>query len=240
MSELQVNMQLPSSSAKFNTDGRTDERTKKLVTEVESLSVVDARRAHDRLATIGEIIDHGVLRTADRHPVIRSGEREPIPSHTRNAVWWRDRGWCELCGDKTQVEGEWELDHIIPWSAGGSDDTTNLRVLCATHNQQRSNHVDPFERPRMAATWWCSRCYSRAWVERDGLPICPTHVSEDWTEASLGMGVPAKCRVMSTYLRARGAGEEMPTWHHMPRIEATWAMAYCAHCKSPGLTDRPL
>lgn len=27
-----------------------------------------------------------------------------------------------------------QIDHVKPWSLGGSDDLTNLRVLCRTHN----------------------------------------------------------------------------------------------------------
>lgn len=240
MSEVQVNMQLPTSSAKFNTDGRTDGLTKKVVTEDESLSVVDARDGYDGIATVGEIIERGVIRTAARHPIIRTGERDPIPSHVRSAVWFRDRGRCELCGTKERIEGDWELDHITPWSAGGSDDTTNLRVLCQTHNQQRSNHVDPFERPRRAATWWCTRCFSRSWVVRDGIPVCNTHVAEYWREGALGAGDYTRCRVMFAYMRARDNGLELPTWHERPGITETWALAYCAHCNSTGLTDRAL
>lgn len=223
MSEVEVNMPSPPA----NTDGRTDVRTKKLVADVDQLSVVDARQGDDRMATVGEILTRGVLRTTARHPILRTGDRTPLPGHVRLAVFYRDRGRCELCPTNAEYPDEWECDHIIPWSAGGSDDSTNLRVLCKPHNQQRSNHVDPLERPRTPVTWWCVNCYSEEWNTADGIPTCPTHA-------------PTKCRVMRAYQHSRDELATLPAWHQRPRIVETWTIAYCAHCGRTAPTDRPL
>lgn len=48
-----------------------------------------------------------------------------IPLKIRRAVIKRDNSICVICGK----EGK-EIDHIIPFSAGGKHEITNLRLLC--------------------------------------------------------------------------------------------------------------
>jgi hypothetical protein len=217
----------------LNTDGRTDGRTYGLVQLDSTLAAVDAHaRTADRMTAVGELLASGsIWRTDERHPVVRSGERDEIPVHVRSAVWWRDRGRCELC--QAPIDGPWHLDHITPWSAGGSDRTTNLRILCEPHNLQRSNHVDPTERPRMAATWWCLNCHRQPWEiwhESDGTTRarCPRH------------GFGKACRVRRGLEWA--LDNDLPDWHARDGIDeaAKLTIAYCAHCDAPGLTDQPL
>lgn len=81
------------------------------------------------------------LETGDdgRYPVIRTKfteERRPLAEHVRLLVFRRDHYRCVFCGKQG---GRLEADHIIPWSAGGSDDMDNLRTLCHWCNQERSN-----------------------------------------------------------------------------------------------------
>lgn len=232
-SEVQVNMQVGSSSTKFNTDGRTDVRTKNLLPTVDQVTLVDARRGEDGFATLGQVIEEGLWPTGERHPVIRSGERAPIPSHVRAAVWFRDKGRCRLCPPETKL-GEWHIDHINPWSAGGPDTTDNLRVLCAKHNLERSNQVIPDERPEVPVTWWCERCYMRdehTWDYYDRLPpTCPIH---RWR----GSYEQSSCRVQRAYWRALKDDGEMPTWHRREHgLTGLHTTAYCAHCDLRGLT----
>lgn len=94
-----------------------------------------------------------------RHPVKRCGEREPLPDHVRLAVIRRDDARCKNCGTWCRYM-DIEIDHILPRSAGGSDSTKNLRVLCRYCNQERSNFIDQWgeERRILPATWWCSAC----------------------------------------------------------------------------------
>ena len=190
--------------------------------------------------------DHRRARDAQegRHPIVRTGKRNEIPRHTRSAVWLRDGGRCELCGwARVHQEQAWHLDHIKPWSAGGSDDTTNLRVLCERHNIERSNFVHPFERPRRAATWWCVNCFSidHRWEWNDeGAPTwCQNH-NETYDPLDERMW---RCRVVEGMRATHAMTGEWPTWFDRPLIEGyedEMTIAYCAHCDAPGLTPYPL
>lgn len=103
-----------------------------------------------------------------RWPVIRTGERIELPRWYRRAIARRD-GWaCRICHAIDQGE-QWEVDHIIPWSAGGSDDSTNLRLTCQACNQQRGNRADPFARSMPPVISQCedegygAPCDTRVW-----------------------------------------------------------------------------
>lgn len=89
-----------------------------------------------------------------RHPVLRTGEREPIAPYKRRLIYERDGFTCQHCGGIFCLE----LDHVIPWSANGSDRSDNLRTLCSTCNDERSNYIDP-DPPRLvgvtATCYWC-------------------------------------------------------------------------------------
>lgn len=166
-----------------------------------------------------------------RWNVVRSGEREPIPAHVRAAVWYRDQGRCADCLPEHPRGDVLHLDHIVPWSAGGPDATANLRLLCESHNIERSNYVD-FARPLRPATWWCANCYDRdahAWEYAGPYVQCPRHGGD------LRL-TNARCRVARAYGRAWVKREGVPTWHQRPMLTKFDQIAYCAHCDAPGLT----
>lgn len=208
------------------------------------LSTHLGRRAReaDEFTTIGDVLAIGLWPGGERHPVVRKGERAPIASHVRAAIWYRDHGQCRMC-PPGQVDGVWHLDHIKPWSAGGSDRSENLRILCERHNLERSNYVIAEERQELPATWWCSRCYmgdDHVWDYRDGLPRCPQH---PWfTDLTGDKPVPIRsphCSVQRGYLRSFDADGLWPTWHQLDRglePEDLGTIAYCAHCHMPGVT----
>ena len=179
--------------------------------------------------TISDVIEN----LGKRHEVIRTGERAEIPAHVRSAVWFRDNGRCRMCtwGDGSVTGRSWHLDHVIPWSAGGPDDSTNLRVLCERHNVERSNFYDLAEiQPQRPVTWWCINCFSPEMCERwewvDGIPLdCPLH--------PYGEG----CRVIAGYQRVMQLTGTYPDWHQRDPIEGEYGpIAYCAHCDAPAPT----
>ncbi|HKM00695.1 MAG TPA: Lin1244/Lin1753 domain-containing protein [Sedimentibacter sp.] len=51
-------------------------------------------------------------------------------------VFKRDNYTCQYCG---QIGGKLEADHIIPFSKGGSDETSNLITSCRKCNRQKKD-----------------------------------------------------------------------------------------------------
>jgi len=76
--------------------------------------------------------------TCERWEFRRSGIRRHIPPRQRWLIFERDGKCCRNCGDHLSIKTA-QLDHIMPWSAGGSDCSCNLRILCGPCNEWRSN-----------------------------------------------------------------------------------------------------
>lgn len=107
----------------------------------------------------------------ERWPLIRLGRRQPIPRYVRRGVYERDGGRCLSCGLSLTM-AEAQLDHIIPWSAGGSDSSVNLRILCEPCNYDRSNFrswLDVWGAQRPPIAFYCSDCLHR---DRYGEETC--------------------------------------------------------------------
>jgi hypothetical protein len=59
----------------------------------------------------------------------RSRQRTPISGSIKYRVPTRAKGRCECCGAH-EHQRALEVDHIVPRNQGGSDDLSNLQVLC--------------------------------------------------------------------------------------------------------------
>lgn len=70
-------------------------------------------------------------------------ERCSFPKWLKDALFNREKGRCTLCGsDLTQllaVDNAPQIDHIVPISIGGTNDPTNLQLICAACNRKKSN-----------------------------------------------------------------------------------------------------
>jgi hypothetical protein len=154
------------------------------------------------ISALAEQVEHA----QDRWPVVRTGEREPIDDGTRLLVKLRDGFACVWCYRKADLV----LDHIVPWSAGGSDHPTNLRTLCWTCNEHRSNRRYAGDTdPRLPFAIACTRCdppeeddwngLLRAWCLMCRRPCraLPQHVdqapasdAQAWAELAARQAVP--------------------------------------------------
>lgn len=60
-----------------------------------------------------------------------------IAEGLKNAIWQRAKGKCENCGSDFCLE----IDHVIPFARGGTNDLWNLRLLCHNCNQRSEREV---------------------------------------------------------------------------------------------------
>lgn len=150
-----------------------------------------------------------------RWPVYRTGEREPIRWAKRLAIYHRDGFQCIECG-AARRESELQLDHVIPWSTGGSDRSDNLRSLCRRCNEARGNLNDGSHLQRLVpVTLWCKRCWPPETPD-----TCPAREFAPTTHINL----------VCPWRDARFAVE-----HRIYGDAAT--LAFCAHCGLRSQTD---
>ena len=68
-----------------------------------------------------------------------------IPALIRQYVWKRDQGCCQYVDKETgkicQSTFAIQIDHIHPFSLGGSNEAANLRLLCRAHNNWRTQDL---------------------------------------------------------------------------------------------------
>lgn len=93
---------------------------------------------------------------------------------------------CVLCGAKPHqdLDIELDVDHIIPESKGGSNDESNLQVLCSKCNRAKGNRDDEDFRPiNNDSCLFCKNLEDRSlniksklfWVIRDKFPVTALH-----------------------------------------------------------------
>jgi hypothetical protein len=80
----------------------------------------------------------GLVKKPRPSPARPSASPRHIPAEVKRAVWARDGRCCQwrfasggVCGSTKRLE----LDHVVPLARGGPTTVSNLRVLCAAHNQ---------------------------------------------------------------------------------------------------------
>lgn len=64
-----------------------------------------------------------------------------IPHATIIRVARRDNNTCQVCG-KILLDREIEIDHVIPYSRGGTSDENNLRVTCLECNRKKGKKIE--------------------------------------------------------------------------------------------------
>ena len=73
--------------------------------------------------------------------------------HRKREVWKKADGVCAHCG-KAVNDALRTIDHVIPKSLGGTDDTRNLMPLCTKCNKRRSSDdIEPGSYYKYAHKW---------------------------------------------------------------------------------------
>lgn len=70
--------------------------------------------------------------------------RVTVPQFAKDAIYFRDQGECRACkvvvDRSVSPKHKEHYDHIVPLSRYGSNDITNLQLLCPKCNLSKSNH----------------------------------------------------------------------------------------------------
>lgn len=79
--------------------------------------------------------------TPPRSPKV-SAKRKPLPVAVKRLVWQRADACCEHRDKKLKLRCSskfaLEPDHIVPHALGGTDEISNLQLLCRVHNSRRA------------------------------------------------------------------------------------------------------
>ena len=93
--------------------------------------MLSAGMTHDAIiAAVAEMEAAAPVR--NRISILDSRPRTPVPVDLRNLVMGDGR--CAYCGSKN---GPFEVDHIHPWSRGGTHDKANLALACKPCNRRK-------------------------------------------------------------------------------------------------------
>ena len=96
--------------------------------------------------TVIEFIENAILKSLPKEVLTQEelkeiNRRRNIKDTTRYSVLERAGFKCQCCGIKPLKNNDviLHIDHIIPYSLGGSDDIDNLQVLCNKCNISKRN-----------------------------------------------------------------------------------------------------
>jgi len=82
--------------------------------------------------------------------------RVHIPSWLKKALFFRDRGECQLCGeDISGIKSPFDqihIDHVVPLADFGNNDPTNFQLVCSVCNLGKGVSTK-YERSRFMPYW---------------------------------------------------------------------------------------
>ena len=101
--------------------------------EVKKKQAEDKRYAASKGISVEELRDRRAMKRA-----------RTIRGSVRKDVMLRDKYTCQYCGSQDELV----LDHIFPFSRGGSNEADNLQVLCRDCNARKSDSI-PYQDGKM-------------------------------------------------------------------------------------------
>ena len=122
------------------------------------------------------------------------GQRDSLASRyisvgVKKAVRERDKGKCQECGSKANIE----FDHIVPVSRGGTGDIDNVQLLCRSCNRRK--------RSKLPEDW--DSAEQPATLDRSNAPQEPVVVRSLETETETETEIEGE-------IEKEGEGEEPP------------------------------
>ena len=88
-----------------------------------------------------------MLHTRPNERRIHPTERVAWPQGLKQELMRRQNNTCAYCGNR-KTAGTLEIDHVVPVVRGGSNDKSNLQVICAPCNQRKGIQTDEEFRAR--------------------------------------------------------------------------------------------
>lgn len=98
----------------------------------------------DKVSTNQYIIDLGnnIYNSFGDEEIKMDATVRNIPGKVRLDVFERDDYKCQMCGRTVEDGIKLHIDHIVPFSKGGSNDMDNLQVLCHECNLAKHDRMD--------------------------------------------------------------------------------------------------
>ena len=91
-----------------------------------------------------------MLRTRSNERRIQPTERISWPKGLKQQLMRRQDNTCVYCGHR-RIARSLDIDHIVPAVRGGSNDISNLQVICSPCNQRKGDQTDEEFRTRYAS-----------------------------------------------------------------------------------------
>jgi len=119
-----------------------------MITDIALKQVDPAREPARRPSSLPKLKSAAVLHDVKKEKALQTEETKDsraIPASTRRLIWKRDHAQCQyidkITNKKCESKHAIQIDHIHPYSLGGSHHESNLRLLCRNHNQWRTREL---------------------------------------------------------------------------------------------------
>lgn len=98
-----------------------------------------------------------------------------FPAFTRFNLFLRDEFRCQYCGEG----GEVTFDHVVPRSAGGRTEWTNVVAACPDCNRKKGHTTLRQAGMRLARAAYCPTAFQ---LKEIGRQFPPNHLHESWAD----------------------------------------------------------
>jgi hypothetical protein len=106
----------------------------------------DLRQHFDVLSKIVKGRGHVYVLTVRSENSRKGTRRAAISSRVEAEIFERDGYFCAMCGDGPKDGVKLVIDHRIPVEWGGTNEPSNLQVLCGKHNHGKQSHFASFDK----------------------------------------------------------------------------------------------